>query len=89
MARERRIFLDTNAIISLLSSGKLGTYQAFPVLHLMTFEKCIYEWKNGLKKYFIDMAFLSTRTNLCQAKVKFEKFIFKLLPTAAKACLTV
>ena|SRR5215212_4326598 len=32
---------------------------------------------------------LSTRTGLFHAKVKFEKFIFKLLPTAPNACLTV
>ena len=45
---------------------------------------------HALKKFFVsEAAKLSTRTDLSHAKVKFEKFIFKLLPTAANACLTV
>jgi hypothetical protein len=52
------IFLDTNALIDLLTSGKLKDYGAYPILQFLTFEKCIYEWKNGLKRHFINQEFV-------------------------------
>jgi hypothetical protein len=52
--RQYCIFLDTNALIQLLTSGKLASYKAFPALQFITFEKCTYEWKNGFKRHFIN-----------------------------------
>lgn len=52
------IFLDTNALIYLLTNGKLKSYGAYPILQFLTFEKCIYEWKNGLKRHFINQEFV-------------------------------
>ena len=38
---------------------------------------------------YLEVKGISARTYLSQAKQNFEKLIFKLSPTAAKACLTV
>jgi len=58
MTSECSIFLDTNALIHLINSGKLFLYREFTNLSFHTFEKCIYEYKNGLKRHFINSEFL-------------------------------
>lgn len=55
---EKKIFLDTNALISLVNSNKLTSYQKAEGIEFVTFEKCLYEWKNGVKRYFIDPGFI-------------------------------
>ncbi len=51
---EKSIFLDTNALITLIQNEKIIEYQNSERVKFATFEKCLYEWKNGLKRYFID-----------------------------------
>lgn len=58
MTIECSVFLDTNAIIHLIAEGKILSYRESKNLCFHTFEKCIYEYKNGLKRYFINIEFL-------------------------------
>lgn len=54
-----RIFIDTNTLISFIKHDYFARYKSFPVpIRFVTFEKCLYEWKNGIKRYFLDIGFL-------------------------------
>lgn len=53
--------MDTNALIAFLKEDLFAKYAYFLVpIQFITFEKCLYEWKNGLKRYFLKRDFLVT-----------------------------
>jgi len=53
-----RIFIDTNIICKLLSEPSIFSNLNLKTCEFFTFEKCIYELKNGLKTKFFDINFL-------------------------------
>lgn len=54
-----RIFIDTNVLIPFIKHDYFSRYRSFLVtLRFVTFEKCLYEWKHGIKRYFLDIGFL-------------------------------
>ena len=51
-----KIFLDTNILVNIIEEG--GELPSGH--HYCTFEKCVYELKNGYKRKFYDSTFLRT-----------------------------
>jgi hypothetical protein len=66
-----RIFLDTNTLIAFLKEDRFAKYAHFSVpIQFVTFEKCLYEWKNGLKRCFLKKDFLvACIKNRCGQKI--------------------
>ncbi|MCL6591845.1 MAG: hypothetical protein K6U80_18085 [Firmicutes bacterium] len=53
-----KVFLDTNTLIGFFNSNEIEKYKKGYSVEFVTFEKCLYEWKNGIKRYFINSDFL-------------------------------
>ena len=55
-----KVFLDTNTLISFFNSNifELEVFRGNCDIEFVTFEKCIYEWKNGIKRHLINIDFL-------------------------------
>ena len=55
-----KVFLDTNTLISFFNTNifELEVFRGYCDIEFVTFEKCIYEWKNGIKRHLINIDFL-------------------------------